>query len=77
MLILSVISRVLKVMMGSTQNKYQDQLPYSFNYELVCVDDEFIKPIVVFRGENTAYEFIKTIFKEYEYGFLKSNEKTL
>ena len=31
---------------------------------LVCVDDEFIKPIV---GENAAYEFIKAILKEYQY----------
>ena len=77
MLILSVISRVLKVMTRSTQKKYQDHLPYSFACKLVCVDDEFTKPIVVFRGENAAYEFIKAIFKEYEYGFLKINEKTL
>ena len=25
------------------------------------------KPIVVYRGENAAYEFIKAILKEYEY----------
>ena len=25
------------------------------------------KPIVVFRGENAAYEFIEAILKEYEY----------
>ena len=35
----------------------------SFAYKLVCVDDEFTKPIVVFRGENAAYEFIKAIFE--------------
>ena len=27
----------------------------------------FTKPIVVFRGENAAYEFIKAILKEFEY----------
>ena len=27
----------------------------------------FTKPIVVFRGENVAYDFIKGILKEYEY----------
>ena len=26
-----------------------------------------VKPIVVFRGENAAYEFIEAILKEYEY----------
>ena len=67
---------MLKVMKVLTQ-KYQDHISCSFAYKLVCVDDEFTKPIVVFRGENAAYEFIKAIFKEYEYGFLKINEKTL
>ena len=32
----------------------------------VCVKDKFTKPIVVFRGENAAYEFIKAILKEFE-----------
>ena len=41
---------------------------------LFCVDDEFTKPIVVFRGENAAYKIIEAILKEYEY-CKKSNEK--
>ena len=52
---------------GSYSKKYQDHIPCSFAYKLVCVDDEFTKPIVVFRGENAAFEFIKAIFKEYQY----------
>ena len=39
----------------------------SFTYKLVCVDDEFTKPIVVFRGENAAYKFIEAILEEYQY----------
>ena len=31
------------------------------------MDAKFTKSIVVFRGENAAYEFIKTILKEYQY----------
>ena len=46
-----------------TQKKYQDHIPPSFAYELVCVDDEFTKPIVAFRGKNDAYKFLK----EYQY----------
>ena len=38
-----------------------------FAYKLVCDDDKFSKPIVVFRGENAAYEFDKAILKEYKY----------
>ena len=34
-----------------------------FAYKLFCVDDKFSKSVVVFRGENAAYEFIKAIFK--------------
>ena len=40
---------------------------YEGTYKLVCVDDKFGKPIVVYRGENAAYKFIKVILKEYEY----------
>ena len=52
---------------GSFSKKYQDHVRCSFAYKLVCVDDKFTKPIVVFRDENAAYEFIKAILKEYEY----------
>ena len=34
---------------------------------LFCVDDEFTKQIVAFRGKNAAYEFIEAILKEYQY----------
>ena len=52
---------------GFYSKKYQDHVPCSFAYKLVCVDDKFTKPIVVSRGENAAYKFIDTILKEYEY----------
>ena len=52
---------------GYYWKKYQDHILYSFVCKLVCVDDRFSKPVVFFRGENAAYEFIKAIFKEYEY----------
>ena len=54
-----------------TQKKYQDHVPWSFTYRLVCVDDKFPKPIVVFRGENAAYKFIEASLILH-----KSNEKT-
>ena len=40
-----------------TQKKH---VPCSFEYEVVCINHRFTKPIIVLRGENTAYEFIKT-----------------
>ena len=51
----------------SYSKKIQNPVPCSFTCKLVFVDDEFTKPIVAFRGENAAYEFIKAIFKEYQY----------
>ena len=52
---------------GSYSKKYQDHVPCSFAYKVVCVDDKFSKSIVVFRGKNAAYELIKEILKEFEY----------
>ena len=39
----------------------------SFTYNVFCVDDRFTKRIIVYRGENAAFEFIKSILKEYKY----------
>ena len=52
---------------GSYAKTYQDHVPCRFAYKFVWVDDKFTKPIVVFRGENAAYEIIKAILEEYEY----------
>ena len=52
---------------GSYIKRYHDHIPCSFAYKVVCIDDKFTKPSVAFRGENVAYEFIKVIFKEYDY----------
>ena len=62
MLILSVESYE-----GSYSKKYRDHVSCSFGFKFVCVDDEFTKTIVVFRGKNAVYEFIKPILEEYEY----------
>ena len=61
---------------GSYTKKYQDHVPSSFAYKVVCIDDRFRKPIVLSSGENAAYEFIKAILKEFE-DCKKSNGKTL
>ena len=52
---------------GSCTKKYHDHVPCSYAYKIVCIDDRFSKLIVVYRGENAAYEFIKAILKEYKY----------
>ena len=51
---------------GPYTKKYQDHVPCSFAYKVVCID-KFSRPIVAFRGKNVAHEFIKAILKEYVY----------
>ena len=51
----------------SYKRKYQDQIPCSFAYKVVCVDDTFSKDLVCYRGKNADYKFIQCIFKEYDY----------
>ena len=51
---------------GSYIKKYHDHVPCSFAYKVVCIDDKFSKPIVVYRGESAEYEFVKAILKEYK-----------
>ena len=52
---------------SSCSKKYQDHIPCSFAYKLICVDERFNKPIVLYRSENAAYKFIEAILKEFEY----------
>ena len=52
---------------GSRTKYYQDHIPWSFSYKLVCVDNKLSKPIVLYKGKNAAYKFIEAILEEYEY----------
>ena len=52
---------------GSYSKNDQDHIPCSFAYKPIWVDYEFTEPMVVFRGENVAYEFTEAIHKELEY----------
>ena len=46
--------------------KDQDHIPRSSAYKVVCAEDKFSKPVVVYRGENKVYKFIDAILKEYD-----------
>ena len=52
---------------GSYIEKYQDHIPCIFDYKVVCVDNKFSKEVVLHRGKNAAYKFIKAILKKYNY----------
>ena len=70
---------------GSYSKKYQNHIACSFAYKLVCVDNEFSKPIVVYRGVNAARKFLKrfwifeyckkVIKKHFNKNLIKSEEE--
>ena len=51
----------------SYTRKYQDHIPCSFAYKVVCVDNKYSKKIVLYRGRNAVNKFIKSILNEYNY----------
>ena len=51
----------------SYTRNYQDHIPCSFAYKVVCIDNKFNKDIVLYRGKNAVFKFINCIFKEYGY----------
>ena len=52
---------------ASYTKKYQDRIPYSFAYKVVCIDDRFSKPVVLYSGKNAANKFIEAILEQYDY----------
>ena len=55
------------VFLTPATRKYQNHVPCSFAYEVVCVVDKFSKDVVLYRGKNAVFKFINCIFKEYGY----------
>ena len=41
--------------------KYQDHIPCSFVYKVVCIDNKFSKNVVLYRGKDVVNKFIKSI----------------
>ena len=49
----------------SYTSKYQDHVPCSFAYKLVCVNDKYSKDTVLYRGKNAVFKFIKSVMKNH------------
>ena len=47
--------------------KCKAHIPCSFAYKVVCIDDRFSKPVVLYRGKNAVNKFIEENFKENDY----------
>ena len=46
---------------ASYTKKYQEHIPCSFAYKVVCNDDKFSKPVVLYRGKIEVNKFIEAI----------------
>ena len=44
---------------GSYTEKYQDHIPCSFAYKVVCVDNKFSKRVVLYRGKMLLTNLLK------------------
>ena len=51
----------------SYTKKYQNHVPCSFAYKVVYVDDKFSENVVLYRGKNAVFKFIRSVFTEYDY----------
>ena len=51
----------------SYTRKYQNHIPCSLAYKIVCIDNKFSKNVVLYRGKNVVLKFIMSILKEYDY----------
>ena len=47
--------------------KYQDHILWSFAHKVLCVDNKFSKPIILYRGKNAVNRFMKVIPQKYYY----------
>ena len=50
---------------GSYTEKYQDHIPCSFAYKIVCIDDKFTKPIIIIKAILEEYKYCKKIINKH------------
>ena len=48
-------------------NKYQNHVPCTYSYKLICFDDKFSKPFKLYLGQDAVYNFINSMDKESRY----------
>ena len=52
---------------GKYTKLYQEHIPNSICAKLVCIDNRFTLPTIIFEGKNCINEFIKWIFEQQKY----------
>ena len=50
-----------------TRTNVKNIFAYSCGYKLVCVDNKFSKPFIIYLGKNAIYNFISSMIKESKY----------
>ena len=67
MLILNIIGEELKVMIEIIILHILKNIPSSFAYKVVSINDSFSKKVVLYRRENAIFRLIGKRLEEYEY----------
>ena len=49
--------------MVHTLKKYQAHIPCSFAYKVVCIDDKFSKPVVIYNGKMPFIDSLNQFLK--------------
>ena len=52
---------------GEITIKYEKHTPIFIGAKLVCIDDRFTLPFIIFKGDNCINKFIKWIFRQQEW----------
>ena len=52
---------------GEHTIKYQERFPNSIGVKLVCIDNRFTLPTIIFKGKKCVNEFIKWDFRQKEW----------
>ena len=47
--------------------KYQEHIPNSIGAKLVCIDDRFTLPFIIFKRKKYVNEFITWVLKKYKW----------
>ena len=57
----------IDISVGKYTKLYQEHIPNSICAKLVCIDNRFTLPTIIFEGKNCINEFIKWIFEQEKY----------
>ena len=52
---------------GEHTIKYQEYIPNSIGAKLVCIDDRFTLPSIIFKGKHCINKFILWVLKKYKW----------